>query len=114
MPAKKRGRRSPGGKKKAADGPVRRLTEWFRGALGAQLGDVYGIGLAVLAVLCALGIWFNAAGPVGRFLELAFRGLLGVGGVFTPALFAYLAYEMFVTRPGPDRPRITIGLAVAV
>jgi S-DNA-T family DNA segregation ATPase FtsK/SpoIIIE len=93
---------------------VRRLIEWFRGALGAQLGDVYGIGLSVLAILCALGIWFNAAGPVGRFLELAFRGLLGVGGVLTPVLFGYLGYEMFVTRPGPDRPRITIGLAVSV
>ena len=115
MPAKKRGRRSPGGKKKkATEGTMRRLIEWFRGALGAQLGDVYGIGLTVLAVLCALGIWFNAAGPVGRFLELAFRGLLGVGGVFTPVLFGYLAYEMFITRPGPDRPRIAIGLGVGV
>jgi DNA segregation ATPase FtsK/SpoIIIE, S-DNA-T family len=115
MPAKKRGRRSPGGKKKkAAEGTIRRLIEWFRSTLGAQLGDVYGIGLTVLAVLCALGIWFNAAGPVGRFLELAFRGLLGVGGVFTPILFGYLAYEMFVTRPGPDRPRIAIGLGVGV
>ncbi|MGZ4119156.1 MAG: DNA translocase FtsK 4TM domain-containing protein [Actinomycetota bacterium] len=112
MPAKKRGRRSPGGKK--ADGPIRRLSEWFRGALGAQLGDVYGIGLTVLAILCALGIWFDSAGPVGRFLELAFRGLLGTGGVLSPILFGYLAYEMFVTRPGPDRPRITIGLGVLV
>jgi len=115
MPAKKRGRRSPGGKKKtSAGGPIRRLLDWFRDALGAQLGDVYGIGLTVLAVLCALGIWFNLAGPIGRFLELAFRGLLGVGGLFTPVVFGYLAYEMFVTRPGPDRPRITIGLAVLV
>jgi len=112
MPATKRGRRSSGGKR--ADGPLRRLNEGFRGALGAQLGDVYGIGLSVLAVLCALGIWFDLAGPVGRFLELAFRGLLGVGGVLSPILFAYLAYEMFITRPGPDRPRITIGLGVIV
>ena len=63
MPAKKRGRRSPGGKKKKADGShlIRRLLDWFRDALGAQLGDVYGIGLTVLAVLCALGIWLNAS-----------------------------------------------------
>src|SRR5438105_3971360 len=116
MPAKKRGRRSPGGKKKKADRShlIRRLLDWFRDALGAQLGDVYGTGLPVLAVLCALGIWFNLAGPIGRFLELAFRGLLGGGGLFTPVVFGYLAYEMFVTRPGPDRPRITIGLAVLV
>lgn len=86
----------------------------IRRALGAQLGDAYGVGLTVAALLSALGIWFNAAGPVGDFLELAFRGLLGIGGLATPLLFAYLAYAMFVTRPGPDRPRLAIGLGVTV
>lgn len=90
-----------------------RAAEAVRGALGPQLGDAYGIGLVTLAALCVLGIWFDAAGPVGRFLELAFRGSLGVGGLLTPLLFGYLAYAMFVTRPGPDRPRIAIGLGIA-
>jgi DNA segregation ATPase FtsK/SpoIIIE, S-DNA-T family len=86
----------------------------IRRALGAQLGDAYGVGLTVAALLSALGIWFDAAGPVGGFLELAFRGMLGIGGLATPLLFAYLAYAMFVTRPGPDRPRLAIGLGVTV
>ncbi|MFN2624944.1 MAG: DNA translocase FtsK 4TM domain-containing protein [Mycobacteriales bacterium] len=88
------------------------MGEKVKGALGAQVGDAYGIALTVLAIVCALGIWFGAAGPLGRFFELAFRGLLGVGGLLSPVLFGYLAYAMFVTRPGPDRPRITIGLIV--
>jgi DNA segregation ATPase FtsK/SpoIIIE, S-DNA-T family len=111
MAQRKRGAASSGGKTRKA-APEPRFGETVRSALGAQLGDAYGIGLIVLAIICALGIWFDAAGPVGRFFELAFRGMLGAGGVFTPVVFGYLAYAMFVTRPGPDRPRITIGLGV--
>jgi len=110
MAKPKRGR-SPGGK---AGGKLAGIAEGARDALGNQLGDVYGVALGVLAILCGLGIWVDLAGPVGRFLELAFRGLLGVGGLFTPVLFGYLAYAMFVTRPGPDRPRVAIGLGVIV
>ena len=112
MSQRKRGRSSGGNK--ASGRPAGSVTEGIRVALGAQLGDAYGIGLAVLAIVCALGVWFDAAGPAGRFLELAFRGLLGSGGLFTPLLFGYLAYAMFVTRPGPDRPRVAIGLGVCV
>ena len=40
MPAKKRGRRSPGGKKKkAADRTIRRLVEWFNGKFFAEVSD---------------------------------------------------------------------------
>ncbi|MFY9589009.1 MAG: DNA translocase FtsK 4TM domain-containing protein, partial [Actinomycetota bacterium] len=88
--------------------------EGIRKALGPQIGDAYGIALAVMAVLTALGIWFHNAGPIGQFLELAFRGILGAGGFLAPIIFGYLAYTMFTVRPGPDRPRIVIGLAVTV
>lgn len=103
MVAKKRGR-TPGGKARGGT----------RTAFGPHLGDAYGIGLIVLALLCALGIWFGAVGPVGRGLELLFRGILGVGGLLSPFIFGYLAYAMFVTRPGPERPRVTIGVALTV
>src|SRR5919108_2717823 len=102
MATRKRGA-SPGARKRT-----------FGGALGAQLGDAYGVGLTAAALIAALGIWFDLAGPLGRFIELAARGLLGAGGLLLPLLLAYLAYAMFVTRPGPDRPRITIGLCVLV
>ena len=120
MATKKRGRTKPGGARKrkrstASPGAaVRQTVEGIRKALGPQIGDAYGIALAVMAVLTALGIWFHNAGPIGEFLELAFRGLLGAGGFLTPAIFAYLAYTMFTVRPGPDRPRIVIGLAITL
>jgi S-DNA-T family DNA segregation ATPase FtsK/SpoIIIE len=109
MAAKKRGRAKPGGAKGSV---VRNAVEGIRKALGPQIGDAYGIALTVLAVLTALGIWFHNAGPIGQFLELTFRGLLGTGGYLAPLLFGYLAYAMFTVRPGPDRPRIVIGLSV--
>ena len=123
MAAKKRGRKPGGARRSSArarrSGPspvaaLRQAAEGVRKALGPQLGDAYGIALAVLAVLTALGIWFHNAGPIGQFLELAFRGLLGAGGLIAPAIFAYLAYTMFTVRPGPDRPRIVIGLTVSL
>ncbi len=110
MAPKKRGRRKPGG----AGSTVRQAVEGIRKALGPQIGDAYGIALAVVAALTALGIWFHNGGPIGQFLELAFRGILGAGGFIAPALFGYLAYTMFTVRPGPDRPRIVIGLGVTV
>jgi S-DNA-T family DNA segregation ATPase FtsK/SpoIIIE len=119
MAAKKRGRRKPGGaRRRARNGSagvaVRNAVEGIRHAIGPQIGDAYGIALSIMAVLCALGIWFHSAGPIGQFLELAFRGLLGAGGFLTPILFGYLAWTMFTVRPGPDRPRIMIGLSVAL
>lgn len=113
MATKKRGRKKPGEAKRGSSA-VRTATEGIRKALGPQIGDAYGIGLGVLAVLSALGIWAHNAGPVGHFLEVAFRGMLGAGGYLAPALFGYLAYAMFTIRPGPDRSRTVIGLGVTV
>ena len=109
MAKPKRGRKSSGGKRGAPGA----LADTVRHALGPHLGDAYGIGLALFAVLSALALWFHAAGPVGRFLDLALRGVFGRPGMLAPAAFGYLAYAMFVTRPGPDRPRTAIGLGLA-
>jgi S-DNA-T family DNA segregation ATPase FtsK/SpoIIIE len=124
MAAKKRGRRKPGGARRSgrtgargsgsAGVAFRNAIDGIRHAIGPQIGDAYGIALSIMAVLCALGIWFHSAGPIGQFLELAFRGLLGAGGFLTPILFGYLAWTMFTVRPGPDRPRIMIGLSVSL
>jgi S-DNA-T family DNA segregation ATPase FtsK/SpoIIIE len=113
MATKKRGRKSPGGARKRTSA-LRNAAEGIRKALGPQIGDAYGIALSVIAVLAALGIWLHNAGPIGQFLELGFRGLLGAGGFLAPILFGYLAYAMFTVRPGPDRPRIVIGLSIIV
>jgi S-DNA-T family DNA segregation ATPase FtsK/SpoIIIE len=88
--------------------------EGLRRALGPHAGDFWGIALAVLALVCALGTWFHKAGPIGDFLDLAARGLLGRGGHVAPLLFGSLAYAFFTTRPGPDRSRLVIGTSIVV
>ncbi|HEX9694850.1 MAG TPA: DNA translocase FtsK 4TM domain-containing protein [Actinomycetota bacterium] len=115
MATKKRGR-SPGGRTRSKTGGVgaraKAASEALSRAFGPHLSDAYGIGLTVLAVLCALGVWLHKAGPVGGFLELAARGLFGRGGYLTPVVLGYLAYAFFTTRPGPDRPRVVVGLTL--
>ncbi|MPZ73685.1 MAG: hypothetical protein GEU74_10715, partial [Nitriliruptorales bacterium] len=44
--------------------------------------EFWAIGLLVLAVLTALGVWFESAGTLGVYLLLLFRGLFGVLGLF--------------------------------
>jgi DNA segregation ATPase FtsK/SpoIIIE, S-DNA-T family len=51
---------------------------------GDQLRDVWGVLLLVVAALSALGLYFEAAGAVGVYLELLFRGLFGVFGLLAP------------------------------
>jgi hypothetical protein len=63
MATKKRGRKKPGGARKTGSA-FRNAAEGIRKALGPQIGDAYGIGLTVLAILCALGVWFHNAGPM--------------------------------------------------
>lgn len=119
MAQKKRGR-SPGGKTRSKTGKksggigatAKAASEALTRAFGPHLSDAYGIGLALLAVLCALGIWLHKAGPVGGFLELTARGLFGRGGYLVPIVLGYLAYAFFTTRPGPDRPRVVVGLSL--
>ncbi|MBI4729930.1 MAG: hypothetical protein HY775_10620 [Acidobacteria bacterium] len=105
----KRGRGTSGGKTGGRKGGA---AAGLRGLIGPQLGDVQGVALCLLAVLTALGVWFHAAGVAGAFLELTLRGLFGAGGYVAPILLGVLAYSVFVTRPGPDRSRVAIGLGV--
>ncbi|HEV8057925.1 MAG TPA: hypothetical protein VGQ01_05450, partial [Actinomycetota bacterium] len=49
------------------------LRPWARDALG--------IGLVVLALLAVLGLWFEAAGPVGRGLDWLLHATFGLAAV---------------------------------
>ena len=66
-------------------GLVRRL------ALALQRGDTWGAVLAVLAVLVALGVWLDAAGPGGQGIGDAVGALVGLAKVVVPILVAAAA-----------------------
>ena len=90
-------------------GPVGRAGRAFATHLGAQRQDVAGIGLVLLGVLAGLGLYADAGGPVGDFLEAMLRGLLGVAGYAIPPLFAWFGLLIVLGRPSPEIGRIAVG-----
>ncbi|MGH2696936.1 MAG: DNA translocase FtsK 4TM domain-containing protein, partial [Actinomycetota bacterium] len=69
-----------------------------------------GIGLVVLAVLTALGIWFDAAGPLGRGLTVLVRGGFGISGYAFPVLALWWGVILVRGTADEDRGRMLIGV----
>jgi DNA segregation ATPase FtsK/SpoIIIE, S-DNA-T family len=112
MAAKTRGRKKKkkrkGGSRVAGAG--RKMAEH----LGDQLADAIGIGLVVLAVLSALGLWLDAAGPLGRFLNFAVRGTFGVVGYAFPVLALWWGIVLVRGTAEEERGRMFIGVWMAL
>lgn len=71
-----------------------------------------GIALALLgvAVIIAASSWFDAARPVGAWIDSALRVLVGGAVVVLPVLIAVIAVLLMRTEPNPDtRPRLILG-----
>ena len=71
-----------------------------------------GIALALLgvAVVIAASSWFGAAGPVGAWIDMALRTLIGSAVVLTPLLLGTIAIILMRTEPHPEiRPRLVLG-----
>ncbi|HEY7659198.1 MAG TPA: DNA translocase FtsK 4TM domain-containing protein [Actinomycetota bacterium] len=87
--------------------PVRtHLRPWARDALG--------IGLVVLALLAVLGLWFDAAGPVGRGLDWVSRGAFGIAAVAFPVFALYWGILLLRGGAEGERMRMFIGFAIAL
>ena len=74
-----------------------------------------GIGLALLgiAVVIAAGSWFDAARPVGEWIDTLLRVLIGSAVVLVPIVLAAIAVVLMRTEPDPDaRPRLILGAAM--
>ncbi len=71
-----------------------------------------GIALALLgiAVVIAASSWFDAARPVGQWIDTFLRVLIGAAVVLLPILLAAIAVVLMRTEPDPDaRPRMILG-----
>ncbi|MGI8575061.1 MAG: DNA translocase FtsK [Egibacteraceae bacterium] len=75
------------------------------------LRDAWGAGLLILAALAALGLYLHAAGIVGTYLELVFRGLFGVFGLLAPVALGASAVVLFA-EPRKANGRVLVGLAL--
>ena len=71
-----------------------------------------GIALALLgiAVVIAASAWFDAARPVGQWIDTFLRILIGSAVVLLPILLAAIAVVLMRTEPDPEaRPRMILG-----
>ncbi|MBU8813055.1 DNA translocase FtsK [Mycolicibacterium goodii] len=74
-----------------------------------------GIALALLgvAVVVAASSWFDAARPVGEWIDTALRTLVGGPVVLVPVLLGVIAIVLMRSEPDPDaRPRLILGAAM--
>ncbi len=99
--------------------------------LGRQTDDVWGVALVLLAVLGALGIWSDLAGPAGRMAKSASGDLVGRSRYLIPVAFAVLGGVLISgehrpswrsghpAEPAPGEPhhrpsRVALGLVVGL
>src|SRR5580658_2023674 len=71
-----------------------------------------GIALALLglAVVIAASSWFDAARPVGAWVDMGLRAVIGSAVLALPAVLAAVAIVLMRTEPNADaRPRLILG-----
>jgi S-DNA-T family DNA segregation ATPase FtsK/SpoIIIE len=119
-PARKpaRSTRQPAGKptraRQPARAPRRGLGEVLRGILGGQTDDVVGMALLVVAVLAALGIYSDLAGPAGHALKTASGDLVGWARTLLPPALALVGASLVRARVRKEPARLTLGAILAV
>ncbi|MCU1377369.1 MAG: ftsK [Acidimicrobiales bacterium] len=103
-------RKPPARKPAAKRAPAKKKPKAARPAHHAEL---WGVGLVVAGVLCALGTWAGVAGPVGDALRDGSWKLLGVTSFVLPVLLAW-AGGLLIRGKTEDRRRIAISMALVV
>ena len=103
----KRGAR--GGRKKQVTKKTR-----SRSDLRAQRLDLTGVFLLFLALLSALGIYGNGAGPAGRGLDSMWHWLLGDISIFIPPALAWLGIVAMGSKKKNATNRLAIGMALTL
>jgi DNA segregation ATPase FtsK/SpoIIIE, S-DNA-T family len=103
--ARKRPARRPAKKKAPPKTPVRQI-------LSPHARDALGIFLCVLALVGVLGLWFDAAGPVGDFLGWLFRGAWGVAAITFPVIGIYWGILLLRDTAREERVRMFIGFTI--
>ena len=75
--------------------------------------DGIALGLLALAVIIAAASWFDAARPVGAWIDSGLRTFVGATVVLLPLLIAAVALVLMRTEPHHQaRPRLVLGSAM--
>jgi DNA segregation ATPase FtsK/SpoIIIE, S-DNA-T family len=68
-----------------------------------------------LAVVVAASSWFDAARPIGAWVDVALRTFIGSAVLVVPVVMAGVAVTLMRTQPNPDaRPRLILGASLIV
>jgi DNA segregation ATPase FtsK/SpoIIIE, S-DNA-T family len=80
--------------------------------------DGAALGVLAFGLISVMAVWFDAAGPIGRAIDSAFRTFVGNGALLLPLVLLAGGAHMLRQAPEPEsRGRIVVGsaaLAVAV
>ncbi|HUR77179.1 MAG TPA: DNA translocase FtsK 4TM domain-containing protein [Acidimicrobiales bacterium] len=82
--------------------------------LGRQSDDVWGLLLVAFGIVCALGIYADLTGPVGRFLRDLAGLLFGWGRLALPVAITGVGVALLQGRPRQEPARVVIGTSFLV
>jgi S-DNA-T family DNA segregation ATPase FtsK/SpoIIIE len=94
--------------------PAKRARPSVRQHLAPWARDALGIGLVVVGLLAVLGLWFEAAGPLGRGIDWLLHATIGVAAVAFPVVAVYWGVLLLRGTAEDERLRMFIGFALAV
>ncbi|MFC4856294.1 FtsK/SpoIIIE family DNA translocase [Actinophytocola glycyrrhizae] len=76
----------------------------------AHRRDGLAFGLLAVGVIAGAGIWWRAAGPVGHYLEVGARSVVGAAAMALPLTLLVVGITLMRSDPQPEkRPRLVIG-----
>jgi DNA segregation ATPase FtsK/SpoIIIE, S-DNA-T family len=81
-------------------------------SFGGHGHDVAGLALVAAALVTALGVYGDLAGPAGRALSRGGATLVGRGRYVLPVALAALGFVLLVRRPREDAGRLAVGSAL--
>lgn len=81
----------------------------------AHRRDGLAFALIAIGVIAGAGIWWRAAGPVGHYLEIGARSVVGAAAMALPLTLLVIGIALMRSDPQPEkRPRLVIGTLLFV
>ena len=98
---------------KRSASPVREHAA-VKAAVGGRENEFLGIGIVVVAVLAALAIYLDVAGPLGDAIDTGLGWLVGLGRFFLPPAIALLGVTLIRRNESEHRLRVGVGSTLIV
>ncbi len=99
-----------------ASGPAARPSgpPWLRQAVAGHEEDVAGVALVLIALVSALGVYGNLAGPLGEGLSAVLGAFDGLARFIAPPAILVIGVAMIRDRRSEHRPRLVVGTVLVV